>query len=111
MPVSNLQVNWGETATELASLLRGELSEVLSGAAQDLNNFTLDIANDMTRALRQGKDSLTDELRGQVKLLLEINRLRVRNVASDVLDHVLNTAMRVAAMALGNVTGWLANPA
>lgn len=105
----NLQINWSETANELADLLKGELNGVLLGAAVDLNNFAVDIANDMTRALRQGKTTLTDELRGQVKLLLEINRLRVVETAAGFLDKLLMFGMRITSMALGNVTGWLAS--
>lgn len=105
----NLQVNWNETATELADLLKGELNGVLAGTAQDLNNFAVDIAQDMTRALRQGKSTLTDELRGQVKVLLEINRIRVVETAAGMLDRILMVGMRIASMALGNVTGWLAS--
>jgi len=105
----NLQINWNETAAEFAELFKGELNGVLIGAAQDLNNFTIDIAQDMTRALRQGKTTLTDELRGQVKLMLEINRLRVTEAGAILLDKALTVGMRVASMALGNVTGWLAS--
>ena len=105
----NLQVNWNETATELADLLKGELNGVLIGSATDLNNFAVDIAHDLTRALRQGKAAVTDEIRGQVKLLLETNRIRVVETASGMLDKVLMVVLRVGSMMLGNVTGWLAS--
>lgn len=106
---SNVQVDWNTATTQLADLLRGQLNNVLAGTADDLNSFALGIASDMTRALAQGKTEMSAELRGQAKALLEINRIRVSNTTNALLDVVLGTTMRVASIALGNVTGWMAS--
>lgn len=107
MATGNPQVNWHGITGELSQLLRDELSKVVSGAKADLDAFTAQITEDMVRALREGKQGMTQELRGQALALVEIHRLRVANSADDIIERVLGIAMRVASLSLGNVTGWL----
>lgn len=109
-PVSaNLQVDWSRVQLDLATMLKGELNGVLAGTADDLNNFALAISNDMTRAIREGRADLISELKGQARLLIEMNRLRLTGLGESILDTALGVGLRVASIALGGVTGWLAS--
>lgn len=109
-PVSpNLQVDWSRVQFDLVELLKGELNGALAGTADDLNNFALAISNDMTRGIREARPDLIKEIKGQARLLVEMNRLRFTGMGESILDTVLGVGLRVASIALGGVTGWLAS--
>lgn len=100
-----VEVNWGAFAASLTVVLKDELIGVVEGASQDIENFLVDISQDLTRAMRSGNSELTDEIKNQSMVVLELNRLRVVGTQMRVLDRILGTALGIGTALLGNVTG------
>lgn len=100
-------IDWNVVTNTLADHLRGQVVDVLDGAAEDIEQFVNDISIDMTRAVRLGKSELQDELKAQLLVIAEINRVRVRNAANATLEGILNVTLSVVSPLLGNAAAWL----
>ena len=102
-----LPIDWTVVTGKITDHLRSHLVHALDGAADDIEQFVSDISIDLTRAVRVGKSELSDELKAQLLVLAEINRVRVRNASIGVLESVLTVTLSIVAPLLGNAALWL----
>ena len=90
---------------DVTGILEEQARDLLSGAAGDVKNYVVAIATDMTRALAlpsERREALLRELRAQLRLLGEINRIRAEQQAWETFERIvtvvgqtaLNTALR-----------------
>lgn len=98
-----VNVNWNAFATSLKGVLAEELVGVLEGADQDIQNYLVDLSQDLTRALRENKPEIVQMVQNQAKGLLNLNRLRVAGANVRILDRVLSTVLSVGTALLGNM--------
>lgn len=85
---------------EASAALQTALDGLLEGAAADLQQFVIEIGNDMTEAAVTGQTDLIDDLVDQLELVAEQNRIRLSNVAAETLRR---TVRAVAKFILGLV--------
>ena len=86
-----------DQATEkLEQAISDQVEELLEGAKSDIQTFSRDIARNIVVAVRKGRTDLVDELKDQLGLLAEINRLRAIESAYDTIRIVIDTAASVA---------------
>lgn len=85
------------TAQDLQRIVRDELAKFAGGVAEDLDEFAAEIGGDLSRAIAAGDESLTDELRAQLRALAEKHRVRLNNAAMASVQSVLNVILRTAA--------------
>ncbi len=95
-----IQVDWEGLAKGLGGVLSGELRGILEGAEADLQAYGVDIAGSLARSIAEGKDGLTQELRGQLKALAEVHRLRINAASWEFFEQLLTVAVRAAGAVL-----------
>lgn len=86
---------------QLGRLLAGELAELLGAAAEDLHDFGVAIAKDGVASILRGDKLWTKELKGQVKALLELQRIRVESIDWDLVEFAIALVFKAAMTALG----------
>lgn len=91
----------GALEAGLGTMLVTDLAPFISGSVEDLRTFGLGIAADFTRAILSGKKELTDELKGQVRLLVEIQRIRIEVVDWKLTQDVLGLIFKAAVAGVG----------
>ena len=94
-----------EAAVEaLSDSLRIGLHNLLEGAQEDIREFALDIsrmgAKVATEPDPQVRQQLLKSLRSQVKMLAELNRIRVVNESYATVERIIVTATAVMANVL-----------
>ena len=82
---------------DLTDALSDGLSDLVDGAKEDIKAFAKDISRDMLEAHLTGETEVKAQLMAQLKVLAEINRVRVENHAWIVVRKVVETAFRAAA--------------
>lgn len=94
-------IDWKEAKNELVSALKEGAEGLLEGAAEDVEAYLADIAQDIVRARVAGKDIEQAHLEAQLDLLAAIHRIKVAKAANDTLMRVVGTAKRLAFGLLG----------
>lgn len=103
MALNNLRIDWPGLSNELLGHIRKALGNLASGASEDLELFGREIAQDLVRAMQTGQSSLKDELLVQLRLIAEINRVRLTNEQWATLRAVMDTILRTGSTVLGKV--------
>lgn len=93
-------MNWKAFTEEFGSILAEELNESIVDAAEDLRDYGLAVARDLTIALRSGREDLREELLEQAKLLAEVRRIDLNKKSEAVLERILDIGMRIGITAL-----------
>lgn len=92
-------VNWealkGQLGQDLASALEG----IVEGAVSDVQTFANQIASELVMAVQSEDQEAIVELRAQLDLIAEINRVRVSQAQVGMVLKVVNVA--VAALTSG----------
>lgn len=91
----------GALEAGLGTMLITDLAPFIRGGAADLRDFGLAIAADFTRAILAGNKALTDQLRGQVRLLVEISRIRIEVVDWKLTEDALALIFKAVAVGVG----------
>lgn len=94
-------VNAASLEAGLGTMLVHDLAPFVSAEAEDVRDFGLAIAADFTRAILAGDKELTAELKGQIKLLAEISRIRLQVVDWKLTQDVLAIVFKAAALGVG----------
>lgn len=86
---------------EIVDGLKDALEGVVSGAENDLKQFAMEVANDMTEMIESGTfdPTLAEEWGHQLQLLGEANRLVANNEAYAQLSRIAALAIRAAIAA------------
>lgn len=69
-------VNWNLLRDQLGAQLAEGLHGLVEGAAGDLQTFANQIAAEMVLALSTGDDGSVRELKAQLRVMAEVNRVR-----------------------------------
>jgi hypothetical protein len=87
-------------AGSMAEALVGEIRPLVDGAAEDVQAFGLAVARDYLRVFMTGDDAAKHQLRGQVAILAQKQKIRLQLIEWDVVERVLVIAAKVAASLL-----------
>ena len=102
--LSALGIDRDSLEGQLGSLIADEVAPILGAAAADLKEFGLAIARDGVEAFVRRDDSWTSQLKGQLKLVVELQRIRVEEVADwDLAERVIGLVFKAGFAALGAV--------
>ena len=106
-PTPSTRIDWRVVTENLTGSLRNNLVGVVEGAAEDIEEYVNDIAIDMTRVLKAGKSELDSELRAQLRLVAELNRIRIANAQSAIFDQIITAALGFVSSLLASAASWL----
>ena len=87
--------DWSGLADEVRAALAEALAGLLDGAAEDVRRYVAAIAGDLVRAAATDRPDLVDELRAQLRLIGEINRVRAANAGWEAVEAVVAAVFRV----------------
>lgn len=93
-------IDFGALELELTDLVVDSLEEVIDAAQVDLQKFGLAIAKNLVAVIREDRPDLLRSLKGQVRMLAEVNRVRLNREARALLSRVLDVAVRVGKVIL-----------
>jgi len=93
-------INLDGLTLELQGLVVDALEEVVDAAQADLQSFGLEIAKNLVAAVRSDNEHLIRSLKGQARMLAEVNRIRLNREARALLNRVLDVAARVGKAVL-----------
>lgn len=93
-------IDFDKVTDEIADLVTDALEETVDAASADLKTFGKDIARDIVMVIRSGDDSLLRSLKGQARMLAEINRIRLNRNSRALLNRILDVAARVGKVLL-----------
>lgn len=94
-------INASTLEGNLATALMTSLGPLVQAEAADLRSYGLKIASHFVTSIRQGNQEWTDELKGQVKALYEILRIRALVAAWDTFEAVCAAVFKGALAAIG----------
>ncbi len=94
-------IDFDAVEAEIADMVTDALEETVDAAAADLKTFGKDIARDIVTVIRAGGDDrLMRSLKGQARMLAEINRIRLNRNSRALLNRILDVAARVGKVLL-----------
>lgn len=102
-----MEVDWKKVEKDLAGVVEGEFLTLFEGATHDIQTYAVEIAASLAKRMAAGEDSVSAELKGQLKMLAEVYRLKVSDASWSVVNQILNVAMGVAKTLLGAALGGL----
>lgn len=85
---------------EIEGLILDALDETVDAASADLKKFGKAIASDIVWAIRSDRDDLLRSLKGQARMLAEVNRIRLNRNSRALLNRILDVAVRVGKTVL-----------
>lgn len=72
-----MAINWNQLENQLGQQLVGSIKGLVEGAASDIQAYGAQIASEMVLALSSGDESAVVELKAQLKLIAETNRVQI----------------------------------
>ena len=99
-PATTGTADWGGLNAELRDVLGDALAGLIDGAADDVDRYVAAIAQDLVRAAANDRPDLVAELRGQLRLIGEINRVRASDAAWDTAEQIIAAVFRAAVAGL-----------
>ena len=88
--------DWKSAKAEVLTALKEGTEGLLEGAAEDINDYLADIAQDIIRAKAGGSKVDDEHLEAQLLILAAINKVRIKKTANDTLRRVVSTAQSLA---------------
>lgn len=89
----------------LGEKLNAVFQRLLNGARGDIHRYSQVIAKDIIEATRHSdpetRDEILRQLKGQIVLVGELNRIRVNQEMQDLVDSVVDLAFDLALRAIG----------
>lgn len=79
---------------DMTAALSDGLADLVEGTAEDLQAYSSAISQDLLLAGIAGDSDMQGQLLDQLKLLAELNRIRVENHAWVVVEKVVRVALR-----------------
>lgn len=96
-------VDWDSLQRDLTEAVTPILYELIEEGAEDVQKFGAQIAAQMIAAALEGNQDWTEELEAQVRVLAEIQRLRLSQLRWRLLTTILKSLFRAAVKALASV--------
>jgi hypothetical protein len=103
MSIDLSKIDLNKLQGDVSGILQGALDGVVEGAKEDLKDYAAAIAKDMLQAQLAGNDEVKAQLLDQLKVLAEINRIRVEAHAWVVVEKVVKvlfSAITAGALAV-----------
>lgn len=94
------EIDWDGLGKKLGEQGLDLLKDALDGGAEDLKKYGVEIGKDMVRAVRDDRPELQRELKEQMKLIGEMNRIRLNNTTWDFVGSSFLRLAKVARIAL-----------
>jgi hypothetical protein len=94
------EVNWEELAKGLGDQATDVLKGLAKGAAEDLQKFGKDIALDLVRCIKENRPEVEAEVKEQMKVLAEINRIKFEGAAGAFASQAIVILAKTARVAL-----------
>lgn len=88
-------IDFDVVADEIEVLILDALDETVDAASADLREFGKAIALDIVSAIRSDRDDILRSLKGQARMLAEINRIRLNRNSRALLNRIIDVAVRV----------------
>lgn len=89
-------IDYGRLRQDLTPLIAEAIEHLIEGSKQDIERFAVDIGQDLVIAQVTGDQPLKEQLGDQLKLLAEINNIRLRNSTWIVVSTVVSALTRAA---------------
>ncbi|MEE8494670.1 MAG: hypothetical protein V3S25_11555 [Nitrospirales bacterium] len=93
-------INFAEIENEIADMIEDAMDEVTDAAQADMHKFGKRIAVNLVRAIRSDDPRVLRALKGQARMLAEMNRIRLNREAKALLSRILDVAARVGKVLL-----------
>lgn len=93
-------VNWDQLKEQLGADLGLAMQGIVEGAVEDIQAFANQIASEMVVALQSNDQEAVRELKAQLGVITEINRVRVAKAEGAMLMKVINLAIMAATSGL-----------
>ena len=93
-------IDFDAIEAEIAELIEDSLDDVVDAAQEDLKKFGKDIAMNLVVAIGSDRPDLLRSLKGQARMLAEMNRICLNREARALLNRVLDVAARVGKVVL-----------
>lgn len=103
-------VNWEQLKSQLGQDLGTAMQGIVEGAVEDIQAFANQIASEMVVALQSNDQDAMRELKAQLGVITEINRVRVANAQGAMLMRVINLAIMAATSGLVSAGAELVKP-
>lgn len=95
-----MAVNWQQLETQLGQQLVGGIKGLVDGAAADIQAYGAQIASEMVLALSSGDQSAVNELKAQLKLMAEMQRVQIAAERETFVLSLINVALNAATSGL-----------
>lgn len=95
-----MNVNWDQLRDQLGSQLSTALQGLVEGAAGDVQAYANAIAAELVLALSAGNQEAVRELQGQLRVIAEINRVRLAHEKEQFVLSLISTAIGAATSGL-----------
>lgn len=93
-------VNWDQLRDQLGAQLGTSLQGIVEGAANDIAVFANAIAAEMVLALSTGDEAGVEELKAQLHVIAELNRIRVAKEQEQTVLKLIGVVLNVATSGL-----------
>lgn len=104
LTASDLGITDDELKQDFLDSLRGLFGEVLEGSFADFEKYISAIAEQYVTAVRAGQKGLANELKEQLRLIAEVNRIRAVKESWETLDQISDVLLRFVDVFLARVT-------
>jgi len=103
-----MSIDFSAIKAQLGTALSGTLSDLLSGAAQDIAIYANTIASDLILVAQLSdpadREARRNELLAQLRALGELNRLRANNAQWDTIERIVDIASTILTSTLMSIT-------
>ncbi len=89
-------IDFEDVEFEIAEIVEDALDELTDASQEDLRKFGLRIAQGVVHAAKSNDPRLLRGIKGQARMLAEMQRIRLNREAKAVLNRILDVASRVA---------------
>ena len=105
MTGSKITIDWKALGKEIGGVLGPELRGLLEGDESDVQKYAVEIGESLARNLAAGRDTMTLELKGQLRLIAEAHRIKANAARRDFFEQFATIAMRTVSGVLSAATG------
>lgn len=95
-----MAVNWQQLEDQLGQQIIGGIKGLVDGAAADIQAYGAQIASEMVLALSSGDQSAVNELKAQLKLMAEIQRVQIAAERETIVLSLISVAINAATSGL-----------
>lgn len=95
-----MNVNWDQLRSDLGAQLATSLQGLVEGAAGDIQAYANAISAELVLALSTGNQEAVRELQGQLRVIAEINRVRLAREKESFVLSLIGTAISAATSGL-----------